>query len=69
MEKYSIDEKYIEPIKNGFINFFNGANEFVQENLTQLKSGLTDMSKKIDAIEERFAIGEIEKGIVRKIYR
>lgn len=35
-------------------------------NLRQLKSRLTEISKKIDAIEERFAIGEIERELYEK---
>lgn len=66
LEKYSIDEKYIEPIKNGFINYFHGANETTQENVTQLKNRLTEISKKIEAIEERFAIGVIERELYEK---
>lgn len=66
LEQFSIDPKYIEPIKDEFIKYFNKANEDSKENLELLKGRLIEVTNKINTIEERFAIGEIEKELYTK---
>ena len=66
LEQFSIDPKYIEPIKDEFIKYFNKANEETKENVELLKSRLIEVTTKIDTIEERFAIGEIDKELYTK---
>ncbi len=66
LEKYTLDEKYIEPIKNEFMKYFYKETESTQENLITLQNNLKEVSKKIDTLEERFAIGAIERELYDK---
>lgn len=66
LAKYSLDKKYIEPVKDNFLKYFNSVSAGTEENLTILKGRLTEVSKKIEAIEERFAIGEIDRELYDK---
>ncbi len=66
LKKYSLMDKYIAPAKEQFIKCFN---ENAQESISQLgllKVRLNDVLQKIEAIEERFAIGELEKELYLK---
>lgn len=66
LNKYTIDKKYSEPIKNEFIKYFHKENEATQDNLATLQTRLKEVSKKVDTLEERFAIGEIDRELYDK---
>lgn len=64
--KFTIDEKYIEPIKDEFLKYFNESVKESTTTLTILKARKTETEKKIEALEERFAIGEINNELFQK---
>lgn len=66
LEKYEIDPKYTEPIKVGFTKFFSEATQSAEQNLKVLKSRLKEVADKVETIEERFAIGEINRELYVK---
>lgn len=66
LESLSIDSKYIEPIIDEFLRYFNKANEEANQNISILKNRSNELTTKINTIEERFAIGEIERELYTK---
>ncbi len=66
LENLSIDPKYIEPIVDEFLKYFDKANEEANQNILVLKNRFNDLTTKINAIEERFAIGEIDRELYNK---
>ena len=66
LSKFTIDEKYIEPIKLGFIKYFDSLIKTSEADTQILTTRLQEASKKIESIEERFAIGEIDKELYQK---
>lgn len=66
LSKYSIDQKYIEPIKIAFKKYFESVTKVNESDIELLKVRLSETTKKIESIEERFAIGEIEKELFQK---
>ncbi|MDP2385675.1 MAG: recombinase family protein [Bacteroidota bacterium] len=66
LSKYSFDPKVIEPVKEQFFNFFYNIVEENEEEVVLLKGRLNECKTKIEAIEERFAIGDIEKDLYQK---
>jgi len=63
---FTIDEKYIEPIKDEFLKCFNESVKEGTTTLTILKARKTETDKKLEALEERFAIGEINSELYQK---
>ena len=66
LRKYTLMEKYIEPVKLEFIKCFHKSAKQSINQLALLKIQLMETNKKIEAIEERFAIGELEKELYLK---
>lgn len=66
LKSYALLEKYIEPVKDEFIrNFYENAKDSI-EHLITLKARLIETTKKIEAMEERCAIGDLEKELYVK---
>lgn len=59
--EYTIPEKYLEPVKAEFLNLYNEIAKDSTESLNILKGRLKEIETKINAIKERFALGEIDK--------
>lgn len=66
LKAFTIDEKYKAPVKELFIQYFNSEMEANKEKEAILKGQLTELDNKISALEERFAVGEIEKELYVK---
>lgn len=66
IEKYKLMEKYIQPVKAEFIkSFYESARESINM-MNSLKGHLNEIKKKTEALEERYAIGEIERELYQK---
>jgi site-specific DNA recombinase len=66
LSSYQVDSKYLEIIKDVMIYTYDSVTKEVRENETNIKKQLSILKTKIETIEERFAIGEIENGIYKK---
>lgn len=66
LNKYSIETKYVDPIKLGFTKYFENAIKTSATDIEVLKGRLQETSHKVEAIEERFAVGEIDKELFQK---
>jgi site-specific DNA recombinase len=63
---FQIEERWAQPLKNEFIDYISSVSENSRQNEKQLKSQLTVVEKKIEAIEERYITGEIDKELYDK---
>lgn len=66
LSHYTIDEKYKEPVKDELLRYFDKTAKEIESDALILKGKLTETSKKVETLEERFAIGEIEKELYQK---
>ena len=66
LQQYNIDTTLIEPLKFQLEKTFFDLKEDNRTNEKHLKSQLTEISKKIDTIQERFVLGEIERELYDK---
>ncbi len=66
LDQLTIPEKEIEPVKDEFIRFFNETEKENNDMVENLKESLKEVNRKIEAIEERFTLGEIEKDLYQK---
>lgn len=66
LNKFTVMEKYIEPVKDEFIKLFNKTAKESVSHIKTLNIRLLDIEKKIDALEERFVTGEIERELYQK---
>jgi site-specific DNA recombinase len=66
LDKYSIETKYVDPIKLGFKKYFDNAIKTSASDIELLKGRLQESSKKVETLEERFAVGEIDKELFQK---
>jgi hypothetical protein len=66
LSNFHILEKYIAPVKDEFMNL---AENIVAENLgneTLYKNKLTEVNKRIEAVEEKFIVNEIDRELYNK---
>ena len=61
-----IDEEYNEVIRDVMIYVYESITKESQEETTKIKKRITEFEKKLETIEERFAIGEISNEIYAK---
>lgn len=66
LSKYTLHEKYIEPVKLGFAKYFESVSQVSKSDVEILKGKLTEVNVRIEAVEERFAIGEIDRDLFQK---
>lgn len=66
LDQLAIPEREIEPVKDEFIRFFNDTEKENIEVAEKLKIALIEVNRKIEAIEERFTLGEIERDLYQK---
>ncbi len=66
LSHYTIDEKYKEPVKDELLRYFDKTAKENESDAQILKVKLAEASKKVETLEERFAIGEIEKDLYQK---
>lgn len=64
--EYKLIAKYIEPTKDEFIRSFNESAKESINTVEVLKGRFNETVKKIEAIEERFAVGEIDRELYLK---
>jgi site-specific DNA recombinase len=66
LKTYKLMEKYIQPAKEEFIKcFYENAKESINA-MNTLKANLKEIEKKIETLEECYAIGEIERKLYQK---
>lgn len=63
---YQLDPKYTEILKEVMTYSYDQQTKEIRKNETQVKKQLTSINDKIESIEERFAIGEIDQQIFEK---
>ena len=63
LSSYQVDSKYIDTIKEVMIYTYDSVTKEIRENEANVKKQLSLLKTKIETIEERFAIGEIESDI------
>ena len=63
---YELDPQYREIIKDVMVYTYDYVTQEIRDNESQVKKELKKMESKIDTIEERYAIGEIDKPIYEK---
>ncbi|MBA3681744.1 MAG: recombinase family protein [Bacteroidetes bacterium] len=66
LKEYSVEAKYISPVKDEFIKYFNETAQEGANHLVLLTSRLNDLNGKIEGIQERFVTGEIDKELYQK---
>jgi site-specific DNA recombinase len=66
LRNYILLEKYIEPAKEEFIKCFHESAKESIDTLNVLKGRSKETTQRIDALEERYAIGEIDKELYLK---
>lgn len=66
LQEYHLLKKYVEPTKDEFIKSFNENAKDRIESFTLLKGRFTETEKKIEGMEERYAIGDLEKELYVK---
>jgi len=66
LSSYQVDSKYVDIIKEVMIYTYDSVTKEVRENEANVKKQLSLLKTKIETIEERFAIGEIENDIYTK---
>jgi DNA invertase Pin-like site-specific DNA recombinase len=66
LNKYQLDEKLIAPLKTQMKYTFDYHNQSNKDNTATLKYNLKTITQKIDKIQERFVIGEIDGELYQK---
>ena len=66
MDSYELDPQYRDLIKEVMLYTYDNITQEIRDNESQIKKELKKRESKIDTIEERYAIGEIDKTIYRK---
>ena len=66
LDCYQIDSKYKDIIKDVMIYVYYDITKELRENEKNVKKQITETKSKLDAIEERFATGEITQDIYQK---
>ena len=66
LSNYQVDPKYADIIKEVMVYTYDSVTKEIRENEANVKKQLSHLKSKIDTIEERFAIGEIDKEIYIK---
>ena len=66
LSNFHILEKYIEPVKDEFLDSMKQSEGMNKESETVLKGRLTEVNSKIEKLEERFILSDIEKDFQTK---
>ncbi|GAA3512846.1 recombinase family protein [Aquimarina addita] len=66
LSKYQIDHKFVAPLKKQLTYTFEYFNKTDKDNIPVLKKNLKALEEKIEKMQERFVIGEIEVELYRK---
>ena len=66
LNSYALKAKFIDPVKDEFIQLYNEEQKESLTELSVLKSRLIEVEKTVETIEERFAVGDIEKELYLK---
>ena len=66
LKSLQVDSKYNDIIKDIMIYTYDSVTSEIRNKEASIKKQITEIQKKLNAIEERFAIGEIEKDIYNK---
>ena len=66
LDSFQVDPKYNETVKEVMLYTYDNLTKELRTEHAQLKKQLKEIEEKIDAIEERFAVGEIDTEIYQK---
>ena len=66
LDGFQVDPKYNDTIKEVMLYTYDNLTKELRTEEAQLKKQLKEVNEKIDAIEERFAVGEIDTEIYQK---
>jgi site-specific DNA recombinase len=66
LSRYQIDKRFIEPLKLQLTHTLEYANKDNKNRIPLLKGKLKEVSKKIEKMQERYVIGEIEVDLYQK---
>ena len=67
LHQYTIDEDLIEPLKMQLVYTYQQMTQEQEVDNTSCKLRLAELKSKVETIEERFALGEIDRGIYQKV--
>jgi site-specific DNA recombinase len=67
LRDYQIDERFKEPLKDQLLLTYQSLTSTDKEIVRALKQNLRDVELKLEKIEERFALGEIDRPVYDKI--
>ncbi len=66
LKDFEIYKKHVEPIKDAFVKYLVNTNDGNKENEKLFKTQLTEVNKKIEALEEKFILEEINRELYDK---
>lgn len=66
LKKHQLHAKYSAPVRDEFIKLFHENAKESDATLITLKTRLKDLSHKIEGLEERYAVGDLEKELYTK---
>ncbi len=66
LESYSIDTDLIPELEDSMISVFNELNRSAIENKSMLEKQLEEVESKIELLQEKFILGDIDKGLYEK---
>ena len=66
LKRLQVDDKYNDIIKDVMIYTYDSVTQELRGKETSIKKQITELETKLDALEERYAIGEIDKTIYSK---
>ncbi len=66
LNSYTLMSKYIDPVKEEFFKYFNESEKESLNHSSILKGRLTEIAGKMEKLEERFVIGEIDNELYQK---
>ena len=67
LSQYTIDRRLVEPIKRQLEYTYTNLTESNADNKKALEMRLSEIEKKIEKVQERYALGEIERPVFEKV--
>jgi site-specific DNA recombinase len=66
LKEYQVDSKYDQLIKEVMVYTYDSLTKEIRSSESKMKKQLTELDSKIETIEERYAVGEINQDIYQK---
>lgn len=67
LKDFQIDDRFRDPIKDQLLHTYTSLTSTDKEMLRAIKQTLSEVDAKLERVEERFALGEIDRAIYEKI--